>query len=217
MKGSDSISPTVPPISAKHEVEVVGLGARERLDGVGDVRDHLHRGAEIVAPPLALDDRLVDSARGDVVALTRRDAGEAFVMSKVEIGLRAVIGDVDLAVLVRTHRARIDVQIGIELADAHAITARLKQCRQRRRHETLAERRDHAAGDEDIPRHGDNRLAEIRGARQAAGRRPARTTRPASRNQRWRGTAELSTGAVPFSAAAAAAAPWNGAASCCPP
>ena len=52
---------------AQDEVVAVGIGEREFLDRVGDVRDHLHRRAEIVAAPLAGDDLLVDAARGDVV------------------------------------------------------------------------------------------------------------------------------------------------------
>ena len=47
---------------AQHEVEIVGLGERERLDRVGDVRDDLDRGAEIVAAALLLDDVVVDAA-----------------------------------------------------------------------------------------------------------------------------------------------------------
>ena len=38
---------------AQHEIEVVGIGRRELLDRVGDVRDDLDGGAEIVAAPLA--------------------------------------------------------------------------------------------------------------------------------------------------------------------
>ena len=139
---------------AQHEIEIVGVGERELLDRVGDVRDHLHRRAEIVAAPLLGDDLLVDAARGDVVALARGDAGEALVMAEIEIGLGAVVGDVDLAVLVGAHRPRIDVEIGIELADADLVAARLQQRREARRHQTLAERGDHAAGDENEPRHG---------------------------------------------------------------
>ena len=75
-------------------------------------------------------------------------------MAEVEIGLGAVVGDEHLAVLGRAHRARIDVEIGVELAQAHGIAARLQQRAERRRSQTLAERGDHAAGDEDIPRHG---------------------------------------------------------------
>ena len=52
---------------AEHEVEAVVAVADEVLDGVGDVRDHLHGAAEIVAAPLLGDDLLVDAPGGDVV------------------------------------------------------------------------------------------------------------------------------------------------------
>ena len=63
------MSPTVPPISHQHEVDALVAGGNEFLDGVGDVRDHLHGGAEIVAAPLLGDDVLVDAPGGDVVGL----------------------------------------------------------------------------------------------------------------------------------------------------
>ena len=59
--------------------------------------------------------------------LRARDAGEALVVAEVEVGLRAVVGDVDFAVLIRAHRARIDVQVGIELAQADFEAPRLQQ------------------------------------------------------------------------------------------
>ena len=49
------------------------------------------------------------------------DAGEAFVVAEIEIGLGAVVGDEHFAVLIRAHRARIDVEIGIELAEADPV------------------------------------------------------------------------------------------------
>ena len=81
------------------------------LDLVGDVRNHLHRGAEVFAAPFLADDVLVDPAGGDVVLLRERPIDEALVVAEVEIGLGAVVGDVDLAVLERRHRARIDVDV----------------------------------------------------------------------------------------------------------
>ena len=39
---------------------------------------------------------------------------EALVVAEVEIGLRAVVGDEDFAVLERAHGARIDVEVRIE-------------------------------------------------------------------------------------------------------
>src|ERR1700687_784564 len=64
---------------AQHEVEAVIALADEILDGVGDVRDDLDGGAEIVAAPLLAEDVLVDAAGGDVVLARRRPAGEALV------------------------------------------------------------------------------------------------------------------------------------------
>ena len=54
---------------AQHEIEAVIAVADEVLDGVGDVRDDLDGGAEIIAAPLLGDDVLVDAAGGDVVLL----------------------------------------------------------------------------------------------------------------------------------------------------
>ena len=53
-------------------------------------------------------------------------------MAEVEIGLGAVVGDENLAVLVWRHRARIDVEVGVELAQPHLIAARLQQRAERR-------------------------------------------------------------------------------------
>jgi hypothetical protein len=124
------------------EDEVVALvaGEHEVLDGVRHVRDHLDRRAEIVPAPLLGDDVLVDPPGGDVVLLRRRHAGEALVMAEVEIGLGAVVGDEDLAVLVRAHRARVDVEVGVELAQPNLVAARLQHRPEGRRGEALAER-----------------------------------------------------------------------------
>ncbi len=139
---------------AEHEVLVGDVGLDPVLDRVGHVRDHLDRGAEIVAAPLFGDHVLIDPAGGDAVRPAARDAGEALVMAEIEIGLRPVVGDVDLAVLIRAHRARIDVEIGVELAQANLESACLQQSTECCRRKTLAERGDHAAGDEYETRHG---------------------------------------------------------------
>jgi hypothetical protein len=61
-------------------------------------------------------------------------------MAKVEVGLRAVVGDVDLAMLIGRHRPRIDVEIGIELADPDPVAARLEERGERGGHQALAKR-----------------------------------------------------------------------------
>ncbi len=118
------------------------------------MRDDLDGGAEIIAAPLLGDDVLIDPAGGDGVLLGRRTTGEALIVTEIEIGLRAVVGDEHLAVLIGRHRARIDVEIGVQLAQPDLVATRLQQRAERCRSETFAEGGHHAAGDEDVPRHG---------------------------------------------------------------
>jgi hypothetical protein len=137
---------------ADHHVDI---GAAERADGVldlvGDVRDDLHRAAVVLAGALLLDHRLVDPARGDRRMLGAGHAEEALVVAEVEIGLGAVIGDVDLAVLERVHGPGIDVEVRVELLDLDPVAHVDEQPPERRRGDALAERADHPAGDEDVP------------------------------------------------------------------
>ena len=142
------------PDLAQDEIEALVAFPDEILDRVGDVGNHLNGGAEIIAAPLLGEDLLVDATGGDVVVAGRRPAGEALVMAEVEVGLRTVIGDENLAVLVGRHRPGIDVEIGVELAQPYLEAARLQQRAERCGCETLAEGGDHAAGNEDVPRHG---------------------------------------------------------------
>src|SRR5690606_6387273 len=72
---------------AQHEVMVVVAVEDERLDGVGDVGNHLDRGPEIVAAALPGQDILIDAAGGDVVLPCGGPPGKALVMTEVEIGL----------------------------------------------------------------------------------------------------------------------------------
>ena len=90
---------------------VTGDARDALLDLVGDVRDDLDRAAEIVAAALLGDDRLVDAAGGDVAELGQVLVDEALVVAQVEVGLGAIVGDENLAVLVRRHRARVDVDV----------------------------------------------------------------------------------------------------------
>ena len=111
------MSPTVPPTSTIRTSWPFGAVEDARLDLVGDVRNHLHGAAQVLAAPLLLDDGLVDLAAGRVVELRHPLRDEALVVAEVEVGLGAVVGDEHLAVLRRVHRARIDVEVRIQLLD----------------------------------------------------------------------------------------------------
>ncbi len=110
------MSPTVPPIStsATSACQLLRRADDAPLDLVGDVGDDLDRPAEEVAAPFARDDFAVDLPGGHVVELAEVFVDEALVVAQIEVGLGAILGDEDLAVLVRRHRAGIDVEIGVE-------------------------------------------------------------------------------------------------------
>ena len=79
--------------------------------------------------------------------------GEPLVMAQVEVGLRAVVEDVDLAVLVGAHRPGVDIDVGIELLEPDSQTPLLQQHADRRAGQPLAQRADHPAGHEDVLGH----------------------------------------------------------------
>ena len=135
------MSPTVPPTSVitTSTAVVVAELANPCLDLVGDVRDHLDGGAEVVAAPLLADDRLVDRTRRDVRVAAKALAEVPLVVAEIEIGLTAVVGDEHLTVLERVHRAGIDVDVGIELLGDDPKTSGLEESCQRRCSDALPE------------------------------------------------------------------------------
>jgi hypothetical protein len=140
-----------------HHVDVVVCDALDpTLDLVGDVRDDLHRLAEVVATAFRGEHRLVDRAGGGVGVARQVLVDESFVVAEVEIGLAAVVGDEHLAVLERVHRARIDVDVRVELLQRDPQTPQLEQPSQRRGGEALSERAGNASGHEDVLRHSTN-------------------------------------------------------------
>ena len=97
------------------------------LDLVGDVRDHLDGVAEVVAAALLGDDAGVDLPGRDVGDLAQVGVEEPLVVADVEVGLGAVVGDEDLAVLERVHRPGVDVEVGVELLHGDPKTAGTEQ------------------------------------------------------------------------------------------
>ena len=182
--GSDSMSPTVPPISVITMSTSADSATQPDavLDLVGDVRDHLDGAAEVVAAALAPDHRVVDRPRRGVGGAARVHVGEALVVTQVEVGLRAVLGHEHLAVLERAHRARVDVDVGVELLDRHREPAGDQQLAQRGGRDALPERGDDAAGDEDEAGFraalGHRRLWETECTRRVGGERHPLTPPP---------------------------------------
>jgi hypothetical protein len=102
-----------------HHVHVLGDAADRGLDLVRDVGNHLHGPPEVVPPALLFDHRPVHLARGDVVVAAHPRRGEALVVPEVEVRLAAVVGDVDLAVLIGAHRPGVHVDVRVHLLQGH--------------------------------------------------------------------------------------------------
>ena len=129
---------------------LLGKAVHAVFDLVGDVRDDLHGAAQEVAAALAADERLVDRAGGDVTVARQRLVDEALVVTQVQVGLGAVVGHEDLAVLERAHGSGVDVEIGVELLDGHLQAAGLQEPAERSRGDALAKRGYDAPGNEDV-------------------------------------------------------------------
>ena len=121
----------------QHEIIAIGFSLDHFLDLIGNVRNHLHRAAQIIAAPFRRDHIRIDAPRGPVIGLARMHAGEAFIMAKIKIGFRTIIGDEDFTVLIGAHGPRIDVKVGVKLAQPNLITARLQQRAERSGSDTL--------------------------------------------------------------------------------
>ena len=85
------------------------------LDLIRDVRDDLNGFPKKLTTSFLLDYLLVDLPCGVVAVPRERTVGKSLVMTKVEVGFAPIVENVNLTMLVGTHRSRIDIDIGIEL------------------------------------------------------------------------------------------------------
>ena len=80
---------------------------------IGYVWNHLNGLAKILTAAFFADYRLINLARGEVIALAHLRAHKALVMPQIEIGLSPVFGYKDLTMLERTHGSRINVDVRV--------------------------------------------------------------------------------------------------------
>ncbi len=159
------------------DVDVPGDGLDRILDLVGDVRDDLHGAPQVIAAALLLDDREIDLAGRPVVVTRGQLVGEPLVVAQVQVGLRAVVGHIHFAVLIRAHRARVDVDVRVEFQEGDRVAMPLQERADGGRRQALAERGHDATGDEDVfdgPRVG---VWHGRGSLRWQGGAPARRAR----------------------------------------
>ena len=149
------------------DVGIAGAELDGALDLVGDVRDHLHGGAQVVAATLLGDHAFVDTPGGEIAVPAGGGAHEALVVTEVEVALGAVVGDEHFAVLERAHGARIHVDVRVELHHGDLETAGFEDRAERCGSNSFPQRGNHATGDEHESGHEGARRKEKNSDRRA--------------------------------------------------
>ena len=122
----------------------------ELLDLVCDMRNHLHGGAEVLAPPFLVQHIPVDLAGGEIGVSVQVFVDKTLIMSQVKVGFGSVLGDIYFSVLIGAHGSGIHIDIRVKLLRRHLQPPRLQQPSQRSRRDSLAQTRYHASRDKYI-------------------------------------------------------------------
>ena len=137
-----------------HDVHACADHLDTSLDFVGDVRNHLHGAAQVVAAALAADDLRIDTAGREVIEPRHAHAGKAFVVAEVQVGFGAVCRDEYFPVLKRVHGPGIDVDVRIHLQHVDLESARRQDRSERCSENALSQGRYDAASNKNESRHG---------------------------------------------------------------
>ena len=84
------------------------------FDFIRDMRNDLDSFPQKLSSSFLVDNRLIDLPSRVITLPSQVCCGETFVVSEVEISFAAVIENIDLAVLIRAHRSRINIDVGVE-------------------------------------------------------------------------------------------------------
>ena len=137
-----------------HDIHAFANQLDASLDLVGDVRNHLHGAAEVIASALPADDLRIDAAGREVVEARHAHAGEALVMSEVQVGFGAVGGDEHFPVLKRVHGPGIHVDVRVHLQEVDLEAASGQDGSERCGENALSQGRYDAASNKNESRHG---------------------------------------------------------------
>ena len=105
----------------------LSLTTHDVLDFVGDMRNNLNRVTQVFAATLLGNDRGIHLAGGRISGTRQVHIEEALVVANIQIGLRTILSDKNLAVLEGVHCTGIDVDVGIELLHDHVQAPRPKE------------------------------------------------------------------------------------------
>jgi hypothetical protein len=105
-------------------------------------------------------------AGGDRAAPGQVRIQESLVVAQVQVGLAAIVGDEDFAMLMVSQIAWIYIEIGVELLDRDGEAARLEDSADGRSSDPLTDGAHYPARDEDVLRHSIQLAAPVGAAHQ---------------------------------------------------
>ena len=115
------------------------------LDLICDVRNHLYGAPAVISVTLFLQNRPVNFTGGHVGIFIQAFINKSLIMTEIQVCLRTVVGNKNLAVLNGVHRTRVYIDIGIKLLHRHLITSGFQKTAQRSCRNSLAQTGNHTA------------------------------------------------------------------------
>ena len=104
----------------------------------------MDRSAQVIAASLLGKYRPIYFSGGDTTILSKVDIDKTLVVSEIKIRFSTIICHKYFTVLIRTHGAWIDVDIGIELLNGDFMSPSLQKLTQRRCSDAFSKRRYNA-------------------------------------------------------------------------
>ena len=126
------------------------IAVKTALNFIGNMGDNLYGASAEISAALLLQDGPVNLTRGNVGIFRQTFVDEALIMSKIQIGLGAVIGNKHFAVLYRIHGTRININIRIKLLHGNFVAACLQQTAQGSCGDAFSKARNYTASDKDV-------------------------------------------------------------------
>jgi hypothetical protein len=108
--------------------------------------DYLDSPAEKIAAAFLADDIRVHLSAGEVAGAAQADVNESFVVTQIKIRFCAVIQNINFAMLIWTHCARVNVDIRVQLLHGNFEAAFLKQESRCRGRHAFAHGRNNTTG-----------------------------------------------------------------------
>ena len=131
---------------------LAGLAEQEHpaLDFIRDMGHNLDGLSKVCALAFTRNYGIVNAPGGDVVGLGGGNSQETLVMAQIKVGLGPVVGHVAFPVFVGIERSRIYIDVRVKFLDCDAKPAGLQKLCQRGCNYAFSQRRNHAAGDENV-------------------------------------------------------------------